>query len=49
MKKKIRTIDELSALSVLEKSEYEKEVSKYKTEGFDYQKELTEKLDTNLS
>ena len=49
MKKKIRTIDELSALSVLEKSEYEKEVSKYKTEGFDYQKELTEKLDTTNS
>lgn len=44
-KMKIRTIDELSVLSELEKSEYETEVLKYKSEGFDYQKELTEKLD----
>jgi hypothetical protein len=48
-KMKIRTIDELSILSVLEKSEYEKEVLNYKTKGFDYQKKLTKKLDKTKS
>ena len=46
---KIRTIDELSILSELEKSEYEMEVLNYKTKGFDYQKELTQKLDKTKS
>ena len=46
---KIRTIDEWSILSELEKSEYEMEVLSYKTKGFDYQKELTQKLDKTKS
>lgn len=46
---KIRTIYELSILSELEKSEYEMEVLNYKTKGFDYQKELTKKLDKTKS
>ena len=46
---KIRTIDEWSILSELEKSEYEMEVLNYKTKGFDYQKELTKKLDKTKS
>ena len=46
---KIRTIYELSILSELEKSEYEMEVLNYKTKGFDYQKELTQKLDKTKS
>ena len=48
-KMKIRTIYELSILSELEKSEYEMEVLNYKTKGFDYQKELTKKLDKTKS
>jgi len=48
-KMKIRTIDEWSILSELEKSEYEMEVLSYKTKGFDYQKELTQKLDKTKS
>jgi len=48
-KMKIRTIYELSILSELEKSEYEMEVLNYKTKGFDYQKELTQKLDKTKS
>ena len=43
---KIKTIDDLSES---DKSDYKKEVLKYKKEGFDYQKELTVKLDKTKS
>lgn len=43
---KIKTIDDLSES---DKSDYKKEVIKYKKEGFDYQKELTVKLDKTKS
>lgn len=43
---KIKTIDDMSES---DKSDYKMEVLKYKKEGFDYQKELTVKLDKTKS